>query len=289
MQRRYESLQLHDAIGRRSDYIEACRELRCILRAAYVYAPKLFQALLNEDVIHAFRTLPRMENSRQLEAAKLLLLTVEDLFPKQRVASAVHEYQTAIAAWHRHYENPEPLPECIQLSGDTLLHVFGYLDARSLATASAVCREWNVAATDDTLWHNQYLYLFGTQNPSAHHMTVAGFHEAIRKPDQDDHQEQVSKKPPDSADFVQCGPRRQLWRKAFNLASKDRPSHLFTSDRAYCPVCNMVVWLVEPPWISTKGRCVARNQILEHHSPRPMSVSQVCIQSFIALYVSMFV
>lgn len=30
--------------------------------------------------------------------------------------------------------------ECLQLSGDTLLHVFEYLDARSLAIASAVCR-----------------------------------------------------------------------------------------------------------------------------------------------------
>jgi hypothetical protein len=47
----------------RNDYVEACRELQCILRAAYVYAPELFQALLYEDVVHAFRTLARLTSS----------------------------------------------------------------------------------------------------------------------------------------------------------------------------------------------------------------------------------
>jgi hypothetical protein len=52
----------------------------------------------------------RMENSRQLGAAKSLLQTVEDLFRKQRLASAAHEYETAILAWHRQCKSPEPLP-----------------------------------------------------------------------------------------------------------------------------------------------------------------------------------
>ena len=59
----------------------------------------------------------------------------------------------------------------------------------------------------------------------------------------------------------------------------DRPSHLFTSGRAYCPVCKGVLWLDEPAWKSAKGRCVARNQILEYHSPKPMSVGQVCVKT----------
>lgn len=52
----------------------------------------------------------RMENSRQLGAAKLLLQTIEDLFLKQRHASAVHEYKTAMLAWQRQFKSPEPLP-----------------------------------------------------------------------------------------------------------------------------------------------------------------------------------
>ena len=39
--------------------------------------------------------------------------------------------------------------------------------------------------------------------------------------------------------------------------------------------------MVEPPWKPAKGRCVARNQTLEHHSPKPMSVNDVCFQTFI--------
>jgi hypothetical protein len=35
--------------------------------------------------------------------------------------------------------------------------------------------------------------------------------------------------------------------------------------------------LDEPPWKSAKGRCVARNQI--NHSPKPMSVGQVCVKT----------
>jgi hypothetical protein len=48
-------------------------------------------------------------------------------------------------------------------------------------------------------------------------MAVPG---AIRKTDQDNHQEQVLEMQPDNADFVDCAPRRQSWRKTFNLASR---------------------------------------------------------------------
>lgn len=267
MQRRYQSLQLHDAISRRNDYVEACKELQGVLKAVYVGVTKAFQGVLYEDVVHAFRTLPGMENTQQLEAAKSLLQTVQDIFPKQRRAAAAHEYKIAIIAWHRQCRSPEALPECLQLSGDTLLHVFEYLDARSLAIASAVCRAWNVAATDDTLWRTQFLSLFGTSNLSLNLMNVAGIRDAVRKPDQVNSTGQVLQKPPDNSVGA--------WRKAFNLAQKGRSSQLFMSNRAYCPVCKAVIWLVDPPWKPVKGKCVARKQILDHHSPRPMSVSQV--------------
>lgn len=250
MQRRYQSLQLHDAISRRRDYVEACNELQGILKAVYVGAAKPFQALLYEDVVHAFRTLPGLDDSQHLGAAKLLLHTVEDIFPKQRRAAAAHEYKIAVIAWHRQYKTPEALPEYLQLSGDTLLHVFEFLDARSLAIASAVCRAWNVAATDDTLWRTQFLSLYGTSN-------------RLMRTDQDDKKDQALHKP------------LGTWRKAFNLARKGRSSQLFISNRAYCPVCKEVIWLVVPPWKPFKGKCVARTQILESHSPRPLSVKQV--------------
>lgn len=49
----------------------------------------------------------RMDNSRELQAAKALLQTAEELFPPQRAASAAHEYTTAVTA---QYKNPEPPP-----------------------------------------------------------------------------------------------------------------------------------------------------------------------------------
>ena len=52
----------------------------------------------------------RLETSRQLAAAKLLLHTVEDVFPKHRRAAAAQLYKSSIIAWHRQFKNREPLP-----------------------------------------------------------------------------------------------------------------------------------------------------------------------------------
>jgi hypothetical protein len=52
----------------------------------------------------------RLETSRQLAAAKLLLHTVEDVFPKHRRAAAAQLYKSSIIAWHRQFKNQEPLP-----------------------------------------------------------------------------------------------------------------------------------------------------------------------------------
>jgi hypothetical protein len=60
--------------------------------------------------------LGRMENTQQLEAAKSLLQTVQDIFPKQRRAAAAHEYKIAIIAWHRQCRSPEALPGTLILT-----------------------------------------------------------------------------------------------------------------------------------------------------------------------------
>lgn len=181
-----------------------------------------------------------MDDIRHLETAKLLLQTVEQIFSSQNCTEVVAKGKTATKTWHRLYNNrnPEPLPEYLHLSGDILLHVFEYLDARSLATASAVCRE-------DL-------------------MTAAEIREDIIP---DSNRPTILKKPSNNA----VG----YWRKAFNLCSKGRSPHLSTLNRAYCPTCKEVIWLRDPPWKPAKGLCVTREQVLEYHSPRPISVSQV--------------
>lgn len=54
-----------------------------------------------------------------------------------------------------------------------------------------------------------------------------------------------------------------------------RSSALFMSNRGQCQVCKEIIWLAEPPYIPAKGKCVARKQILDHHSPKPLTPSQV--------------
>jgi len=71
-------------------------------------------------------------------------------------------------------------------------------------------REWNIAATDDSLWRTQFLYLFGSPNFSVNDVTVAGRQEGIHESDQDYWKEQVLRKPLDNT----------VWLKAFNLAAK---------------------------------------------------------------------
>lgn len=239
MDRRYQSLKLRDAISRRNDYVEACKELQGILKAVYKSAPKPLQSILYEDVVHAFRSLPEMENKQQLEAARLLLQTVEDVFPKQRRASAALQHKIAMITWHRQFKYPEPLPECSQLSGDTLLHVFEYLDPQSLAIASAVCRTWNVAATDNALWCNQFKSLFAAKGSLEPQEVPVGF-----------------------------------WYETFKafIDIKEHREKLFFSNRAFCSVCQKVLWLVEPHWKPVKGMCVANKKI---HFPHSMSLSQV--------------
>lgn len=62
-----------------------------------------------------------------------------------------------------------------------------------------------------------------------------------------------------------------------------RSPHLSTLNRAYCPTCKEVIWLRDPPWKPAKGLCVTREQVLEYHSPRPISVSQVCFHTLTSI------
>ena len=43
----------------RNDYVEACKELQGVVKAVYLNTSKPLQALIFEDILHAFRTLPQ--------------------------------------------------------------------------------------------------------------------------------------------------------------------------------------------------------------------------------------
>ncbi|MCD7469476.1 hypothetical protein HAX54_008531 [Datura stramonium] len=56
---------------------------------------------------------------------------------------------------------------------DVLVHIFGFLDLKSLVTASLVCRPWSVAASDNHLWQSIHISFSGSQsdNPNIIRLT----------------------------------------------------------------------------------------------------------------------
>ncbi|KAH8963587.1 hypothetical protein BDL97_04G021300 [Sphagnum fallax] len=267
MQWRYRDLQLHSAITRRCDYAEACKELRGVVRAAYVNAPKALQGVIYNDILHAFQTMSGMDTSQHLIAARELLQTAEDILPKQRRTSAAHGYKTAAITWHRRHKNPEPQADSVQLSEDSLVYIFGFLDACSLATASAVCKAWNVAANEDSLWRAQFLSLSLAPDLNSKILSLVGIREGDDWQGRSDNTGQLVQNQVDKP----IG----LWRKAFDLARQGRVSRVFMSNRVFCPQCKGILWLPESKLKPMESKCVVKKQILDHHSLRPMSVDQV--------------
>ncbi|XP_026666249.1 F-box protein At5g52880 isoform X2 [Phoenix dactylifera] len=157
---RYEELGLAEALSRPYDYPTACRELGLILRLAYAKLPKGLQSLVFRDTLSAFRRLPQVQTGYGISSANILLQAAEVVLPKQKKALAVSEFKHAAVAHKRHSRAHED-GGSMQLPHDVLVHIFSFLDMRSLVTASSVCWAWNSAASDDTLWQLQYSLLFG--------------------------------------------------------------------------------------------------------------------------------
>ncbi|KAL2629400.1 hypothetical protein R1flu_014086 [Riccia fluitans] len=235
---RYRELHLDAALYRRYDYPEACRELHSLLRQVYLKVPKTVQLLMYNDILTAFRLLAGLDTSDQLLAASLLVQAAETVLPRQRRSAAVVEYKQAAVAFHRRAKRHDSEPVEFPLSADLLVHIFGFLDARSLVMASAVSRTWYEASTDDGLWRAHYLSLF------------------VR---------QASPSPLESSEMKRGG----CWRKAFEIARQGRSSRLFSSNRAYCMKCKSALWLSEGPQASQDRRSCS------HRCIRAMTVSQV--------------
>ncbi|ONK61008.1 uncharacterized protein A4U43_C08F25140 [Asparagus officinalis] len=158
--KRYGELGLGDALGRRYDYPWACHELSFLLRSAYPKLPKNLQALIFRDTLSAFRLLPEVQTSHGISSANLLVQAAEASFPKQKRSLAVSEFKHAMVA-HKRRGKARQNGGSMQLPQDVLVHIFGFLDLRSLINVSSVCWAWNSAAADNMLWQLQYSLLFG--------------------------------------------------------------------------------------------------------------------------------
>ncbi|XP_057853277.1 F-box protein At5g52880 isoform X4 [Cryptomeria japonica] len=153
----------------RWDYVEACKELAVILRGAYSKVPKNLQALMFQDTLAAFRLLPGADTSQRILAANLLLQAAEASLPKQKKALAITEFKHAAVALRRHSKFRHQEADPLQLTNDVLVHIFGFLDVRSLVSTGLVCRYWNLASKDNTLWQAKYQLHFDTCLPNDAH------------------------------------------------------------------------------------------------------------------------
>ncbi|XP_073109101.1 F-box protein At5g52880 isoform X2 [Elaeis guineensis] len=162
---RYEELGLAEALLRPYDYPTACRELGLILRLAYGKLSKGLQSIVFRDTLSAFRLLPQVQTGNGISSANILLQAAEVVLPKQKKALAVSEFKHAVVA-HKRRSRAHEDGGSMQLPHDVLVHIFSFLDMRSLVTASSVCWAWNSAASDGTLWQLQYSLLFGEYDVS---------------------------------------------------------------------------------------------------------------------------
>ncbi|KAH7651509.1 F-box domain-containing protein [Dioscorea alata] len=216
--KRYEELGMGEALSRSYDYPSACQELALILRCAYAQLPKTLHSLLLRDTLAAFRLLPVMQTSLGLSAANLLFQAAEAVLPRQKKALAVAEFKRAVVAHKRRYRAHQH-GDSIQLPQDILIHIFKFLDMRSLVTSSSVCWAWNAAANDNALWHLQYSLFFGSYG-------IFG---------KSSEQNQIIKD--------ECPQANLNWKKEFCKKYTDNSFWRFKSNRAFCGHCKSIIWL----------------------------------------------
>ncbi|XP_031503937.1 F-box protein At5g52880 [Nymphaea colorata] len=226
MLERYKGIGVKDGLSRGVDYPWACKELSFILRDVFPNASKPLRELIFHDTLSAFRFLPQVHTSRGISSASLLLQAAEAVLPKQKRALTASEYKHAVVACKRRskHQNDEEGP--LSLPHDVLVHIFTFLDIRSLATVGLVCQSWYSAANEDKLWKAQYSLLFG-DHERLHGSNGQGMCSL------DQHQDE--KLVHHTADFD--------WKDVFKKVFVGKSARKLVSSRGYCPQCKSVIWL----------------------------------------------
>ncbi|KAL5540300.1 hypothetical protein UlMin_024426 [Ulmus minor] len=237
---RYQKLDLAKSLTKIYYYPLACKELTYILKVAYTKFPKNLQALVFQDILTAFRLLPGTQTRNAVSAAQALLHSAEAVLPKQKKNLAVTEFKQAMVAYKRRSKASQEERRSAQLPEDVLVHIFGFLDVQSLVSVALVSWSWNLAASDNHLWHAQYARVFGNS------LEI------------------------DDKDFTSLGKQKEMvsgtgidWKEAFRYAYRAKPSRKLTSRRGYCEICKAVVWL---DYLTCSS---------QHQELKPVSPSQI--------------
>lgn len=243
---RYHKLGLQQSFSRIYQYPLACKELALILKLSYSKFPKNLQSLVFQDVLAAFRLLPRMQTQTAIHAANTLLQAVESALPKQKKAQAVTEFKHAMVAHKRHSKARNNEEDSVELPQDVLVHVFSFLDLQSLLSSSQVCRSWNIASSDSHVWKTLYTNTSNTLSKINNHV----------------HGELINDKctQQGSLDW------KNIFKKAYEAISWKK---LLTSSRGFCKHCHAAVWVNDMGNNKTFGlKC-------KYHQINPISTRQI--------------
>ncbi|PHT53214.1 hypothetical protein CQW23_07676 [Capsicum baccatum] len=162
-------------------------------------------------------------------------------------ALSASEFKQAMVT-HRRRRKVQPVLEGrSQLPQDVLVHVFGFLDLKSVLTASLVCRSWSVAASDNYLWQLIHISFFGksSDNPNIIRLTYG-----VDTP-------------------VNTVAANLDWKDAFKQAYRGI-SIKATSQRGFCKRCKSFVWL-------SNSKCSngCYGKISDEHHIMPVSLKQI--------------
>ncbi|BAT94268.1 F-box protein [Vigna angularis] len=221
---RYQKLGLRESLQKCYRYSIACKELSFILREAFHQIPKSLQSIIFEDTLFAFRLLPEIETKSAVSAVHFLLQSVEAALPNRKKNVAVTEFKHAMVSHKRRSKAQLIEKASLQLPQDILVHVFSFLDMKSLVSAGLVCWSWNIAANDNHLWQMQHVVLFGNDAKLKHTKPVEGKNYSLLQGTVDN---------------------RLItnWKDRVKGAYTGALSSILTTNRGYCGHCKSVVWL----------------------------------------------
>lgn len=117
----------------------------------------------------------------------------------------------------------------MQLPLDVLLHVFSFLDMRSLVVSSLVCWDWHSAAADNTLWKFQCSLMFGDYGSK----TKEQSYELLGD-------KKVVLRPPSTGDDASSNIN---WRDVLNRKYGGYLAWTSETHRAICSRCKSIFWL----------------------------------------------
>ncbi|EEF49027.1 conserved hypothetical protein [Ricinus communis] len=251
---RYQKLGFKQAMSRIHHYPIACKDLSLILGEAYNELPKNLQSIVFQDTLSAFRLLPQMQTRGAVSAAHLLLQSAEAVLPKQKRNLAVKEFKHAKIAHKRRCKAHHEEDSTIELPQDVLLHIFSFLDMKSLVSVELVCWSWNFAASNNQLWESQYAIFFSKKPASS---KIRGLRNSRQDKDKEFALLQENTVSRTSID----------WKEAFKRAYVGNSSKRLASNRGYCMQCETIVWLDNMKCCNGDHGLESGNQLIVPVSP----------------------